>query len=60
MYCFAKTLEMDHLPLPEELDDIVDIRIVRQTEDVVVSYPCFLFWYVGLFTTIFSSLFENK
>ena len=41
---FAKSLKMDHLPLPEELDDVVDVRIVREPEDVVIGDPCLLLW----------------
>ena len=56
----AESLEVNHLPLPEELDHVIHIRVVRQPENVVVGNPGLLLWYVGLFTTIFSSLFENK
>ena len=38
----AEELEVDHLPGPQELDDIVDIRIVAQTQDVVVCRAGFL------------------
>ena len=38
----AEALEVDHLPGPQELDDIVDIRIVAQTQDVVVCRAGFL------------------
>ncbi len=37
MVCFAKTLEMDNFPFPEETDHIVDVRIIRQAEDVVIG-----------------------
>lgn len=39
---FAEPLEVDYLPGPEKFDDVVDVRIVTQTEDVVVGDPCFL------------------
>ena len=39
---FSESLKMDHLPLPEELDDVVDVRIVRKPEDVVIGDPCLL------------------
>ena len=42
---FPKSLEMDHLPLPEELDDVVDVRIIAQTQDVVVGDPGLLLWH---------------
>lgn len=39
---FPEPLEMHDLPFPEELDHIVDIRVIRQPQDVIVGYPCFL------------------
>lgn len=30
---------MDHLPLPKELDDVVDVRIIAQAQDVVIGDP---------------------
>jgi hypothetical protein len=44
MVCFAKTLEVHDLPRPQELDDVVDVRIVGQAEDVVVGDAGLLFW----------------
>ena len=41
-HCLAKPLEVDYLPFPKELDDIVYIRIVRQPQDVVIGDPGFL------------------
>ena len=38
----TEALEVDHFPGPQELDDIVDIRIVAQTQDVVVCRAGFL------------------
>ena len=40
----AEALEVDHLPLPEELDDIVDIGIIRKPQNVVIGYSCLLLW----------------
>ena len=40
----TKPLEMDDLPLPEEFDDIVHIRVVGEPQDVVVGDPCLLLW----------------
>ena len=40
----AKPLEMDDLPFPEELDDIVDIGIIAQPQDVVIGDPGLLLW----------------
>ena len=45
LHCFTKTLEVDHFPLPEEFDHIIDIGIVGQPQDVVIGHPCFLLWY---------------
>lgn len=36
---FAKALEMHDFPRPQELDDVVDVRIVGQTQDVVIGDP---------------------
>ena len=33
----AEALEVDHLPGPEELDDVVDVRVVTQAQDVVIG-----------------------
>lgn len=43
---FPKALEMDNLAFPEEFDDIVDIWIIAQTKDIVISHPGFLFWFI--------------
>ncbi len=40
----AEPLEVDDLPFTEETDGITDLRILDQTEDVVVSESCFLLW----------------
>ena len=37
MVCLAEALEMHDLPLPQEADGVVDIRIVAEAEDVVVG-----------------------
>lgn len=41
----AEALEVDDLPLPQELDHVVHIRVIGQPQDVVVRYPCFLLRY---------------
>lgn len=43
LHCLAETLEVDDLTLPEELDYIVYIRVIRQTQDVVVGHTGLLF-----------------
>lgn len=39
MIRFAEPLEVDHLPLAQELDDVVHVRVVAEAEDVVVGHP---------------------
>ena len=39
---FSEALEVDDLPFPQELDHVVHVRVVRQPQDVVIGYPCFL------------------
>ena len=40
----AETLEMDNLPLPQEPDHIVDVRIVGKPQDIIIGHPGFLLW----------------
>ena len=40
--CFAEALEMNDFPGPQEFDDIIDVRIVAETQNVVVGDTCFL------------------
>ena len=40
--CFAKTLEMNNFALSQELDDIIHIRVIGQTQNVIVSGSRFL------------------
>ena len=42
MIRFAKPLEVDDLPLPQEADYVVYIRVVGQPENVIVGEPCLL------------------
>ena len=42
LHGLAKALEMNHLALPEELDHIVHIRVIRKTQNIVVSYSSLL------------------
>ena len=39
---FAKALEVYDLTLTQEFDDVIDIRIIAQPQDVVISNPGFL------------------
>lgn len=40
----AKTLEVDNLPLTQEADDVVYIRVVGQAEDIIVGKAGLLLW----------------
>ena len=44
MVCFAEPLEVDHLPLAQELDNVVYVRIVAEAQDVIVGDAGFLLW----------------
>ena len=44
MVCLAEPLEVDYLPLAQELDDVVHVRVVAEAEDVVVGHPGLLLW----------------
>ena len=44
LHGFAEPLEVNDLPFPEEFDHIVHIRIIGQTQDIIVGHPCFLLW----------------
>ena len=39
---FAKALEMHHFALAQEFNDVVDIRIIRQAQNIVVGHACLL------------------
>ena len=51
---------MDDLPLPEELDDIVHIRVIGKPQNVVVGYSCLLLWHAAKLTTIDNMIFEDN
>ena len=48
---FTEALEVDDLTGTQELDGVVDIRVVAQTEDVVVRDARLLLWYDCVRTT---------
>ena len=50
---FAEALEVDDLPLPQEADYVVYIRVVGQPENVIVGEPCLLLWCDLVRTTFF-------
>ena len=35
----TEALEVDDLPLPEEFDDIIDIRVIREPQDIIIRHP---------------------
>ena len=56
----AEALEVDDLPLPQELDDVVDVRIIGQPQNIVIGYPCFLLWHGKIIATKYILKFGNK
>lgn len=42
LHGFSKSLEMNNLTLPEEFYHIVDIRIIADSENIIVSCSCLL------------------
>ena len=42
LHSFAEPLEVDNFPFPQELNNIVHIRIVGKPQDIVVGHPSFL------------------
>lgn len=40
----AESLEVNDFPRPQELDGIIDIRVVGETEDIVIGDAGLLFW----------------
>lgn len=52
---FTETLEVYDLPLPQEANDVVHVRIVTQTQNVVVGFSGFLFCCAFVRTTFFFS-----
>ena len=51
MVCITEALEVDDLPLTQEADHIVDVRIVGETKDIIIGKAGFLFWYDCVRTT---------
>jgi hypothetical protein len=46
----AEPLKMHNLPLPQELYNLIDIRVVGQAQNVVVGGAGFLLWYYLVLT----------
>ena len=44
LHCLTKALEVHDLPLPEELDHVIHIRVIGQPQNVVIGDPCLLLW----------------
>ena len=55
----TEALEVDHLPGPQELDDVVDVRVVTQAQDVVISDPGLLLCCDLVRTTFLPQSWEN-
>lgn len=53
----AKALEVDDLPLPQEADDVVHVRIIAETQDVIVCDAGFLFWRDSVRTTFSAKVY---
>ncbi len=45
LYSLSKPLEMDDFSLPQELDRIIHIRIIADTQDIIIGRPGLLLWY---------------
>lgn len=56
---FAESLEMDNFPFPEELDGVIDIRIVAEPKDIVVGGSGFLLWYDHLKPTKIKLIYDG-
>ena len=56
----TEPLEMDDLPLPKELDDVIDVRIIAESENVVIGCTGLLLWHATKSTTIDNWLFGDK
>ena len=52
----AKPLEVYDFPLPQKADDIVYVRIVGKTQNVVIGEAGFLFCCNGVRATLFGML----
>lgn len=44
LHAFSKPLKMDDFPLTQEFNDIVYIRVVRKSQDVIIGHPGLLLW----------------
>ena len=60
LHSLAEALEMNDLPLPQEFDDIVDVRIVGKPQDIVIGDPSLLLWHAKITGTIIYRYIGNK
>ena len=44
----AKALEVDDLPLPQKTDDVVDVGVIRHTQNVVIGHTGLLLSALGI------------
>lgn len=42
LHGFAEALEVNDLPFPQEFNDIINVRIIGQTQDIVIGDAGFL------------------
>ena len=60
LYGLSEPLEMDDLPLPEELDHVIHIRIIGKPQDVVIGDPGLLLRHAKITGTIIYRYIGNK
>ena len=51
LHGLTEALEVDNLPLPQEFDHIVNIRVIRQPQNVIIRGPGLLLWHAQSFAT---------
>ena len=56
----TEPLEVNHLALPEELDDIIHIRVIGKPQNIVIGDPCLLLWHAKITGTIIYRYIGNK
>ena len=60
LHSFTEPLEVDNFPFPQELNNIVHIRIVGKPQDIVIGHPSFLLWHGKIIATKYILKFWNK
>ena len=56
----TKALEVNDFPLPQEFDHIVYIRIIRNTQNIIIGRSGLLFWHAKITGTIIYRYIGNK